>query len=93
MTAGRGKRRGFTPDPTKRLCLLDLRQGQWPLEPFILVGERERADRDLSRSVSALSRSPTNGQIAKGLALSWGPGAKPLVGSKGEALAPSRPGA
>jgi hypothetical protein len=31
----------------------------------------------------------TNGQIAKGLALCWGPGAKPLAGSKGGALAPA----
>ena len=27
----RGENRGFAPGPTKRLCLLDLRQGAWPL--------------------------------------------------------------
>ena len=67
---------------------MDPRQGQWPLEPFILVGEWERADRDLETSWLALSHSPTNGQIAKGLALCQGSrGQRPLAGSRAE---PSR---
>src|SRR5258708_5964697 len=85
--AAGGKCRGFTPDPTRRRCLLDLRQVQWPLEPFILGGWERRADRDLARSGLALLSHPPNGQIAKGLALCWGPGAKPLAGSRAE---PSR---
>src|SRR6266702_1572461 len=44
--------RGFAPDPTRRLCLLDLRQGQWPLDPLVAL-MRGVADCDLSRSVSA----------------------------------------
>src|SRR5580692_12528201 len=72
--AERGKCRGFTPDPTKRLCLLDLRQGQWPLEPFILVGEWERADGGVEMLQLALSHSPTNGRIAKAIAFAGGPG-------------------
>src|SRR5665213_771895 len=57
------------PDPGQEALPLGSPPRALPLEPFILVGEWERADRDVSRSVSALSHSPTNGQIAKGLAL------------------------
>jgi hypothetical protein len=80
---------------TKRLGFLDLGQGQWPLDPFILVGEWERADTNLDTSQLALSHSATNGQIAKGLArrlpsrLSRGlevQKAKPPGGFKGDAL-------
>jgi hypothetical protein len=46
---------------------MDLHQGQWPLEPFILVGEWERAGDAVDTSQLALSHS--NGRIAKGLAL------------------------
>jgi len=41
---------GVALKPTRRPIdplrgsILDLRQGQWPLEPFILIGEWERAD-------------------------------------------------
>src|ERR1051326_4076143 len=44
--------RGVAPDPTRRLCLLDLRQGQWPLDPLVAL-MRGVADHDPSRSVSA----------------------------------------
>ena len=36
------KRRGFAPNPDQEALPPGLRQGQWPLEPFILVGESER---------------------------------------------------
>jgi hypothetical protein len=69
---GRGEAPGLPPrTPTKRRCLLELRQGQWPLEPFILVVEWEGADPDHSRSLLALSHFTANGQIAKRLALCW----------------------
>jgi hypothetical protein len=48
-------RPGSALGPARRLCLLDLRQGQWPLEPFILVGAGKRANRDLASAASALS--------------------------------------
>jgi hypothetical protein len=60
------------------------------LEPFILVGEWERADTALDSSTLALSHSPTNGQIAKVLDLCWGPGATPLVRVSGRSPELSR---
>jgi len=54
------------------------------LEPFILVGEWERANTELDTSQPALSHAPTNGQITKVLDLCWGPGAKPLAGPRAE---------
>jgi len=57
------------------------------LEPCILVVSPRRAYTDLERSRLALLSDTTNGQIAKVLDLCWGPGAEPLAGSKGGALA------
>jgi hypothetical protein len=54
--------------PTKERCRLDPHQGQWPLEPFILAGEWERANMGVDAPRKALSHSPANGEIAKGLA-------------------------
>ena len=52
--------RGALPrDPTRRPCLLDLHQGQWPLEPFILAGESGRAP---TRTLKGHSRRPPTPQ-------------------------------
>jgi hypothetical protein len=49
------RRRGASaPDPARRLCLLYLRQGRWPLEPCNLVVSLRRACTDLERSRLAL---------------------------------------
>jgi hypothetical protein len=46
---------------TRRRSLLDLRQGQRPLEPFDLAMGGEGADMDLERSRLAASRPIANG--------------------------------
>src|SRR5579859_5888439 len=66
-------------------------KGSGPWNRFILVGEWERANTDVDTSRSALSHSPTNGQIAKVLDLCWRSRRQSLlVGSKDEALALAR---
>jgi penicillin-binding protein 1C len=67
----RGSTGAAASDPDQGALPLGTQPRALPLEPFILVGEWERADTDLDTSQSALSRSPTNGRIAKGLALCW----------------------
>ena len=68
---------GFHPEtPTKGLCPLDPHQGQWPLEPFILVGEWERADTDLDTSRLALSHPQPMDRLQRALPFAGGPGGK-----------------
>ncbi len=63
---------GRCPGPHQEASAsLDLRQGRWPLEPFILAVEQEGPTVTLQGPVGP-SCSTTNGQIAKGLALCWG---------------------
>jgi hypothetical protein len=91
------KRRGFTLNPRPRgAAPWNPAKGSGPWNHSFWVGNGRGPDRDLSRSVSALSHSPPNGQIAKGLArslpsrLSRGlevQEAKPPGFAKGEALA------
>ena len=64
--------------------ILDLRLRARPLAICPLVGEREGADRDLSWSVSAPSRSPTKMNGSKGHCPWRGSkGQRPLVGVPG----------
>jgi len=49
MARARGKRRGFTPDPTKGLCPIGSPPRAPPLEPFILPGEQEGPTRTSQR--------------------------------------------
>ena len=83
---------GYTPGlppwtPTKWLCLLELRQGRWPLEPFILGVEQEGPIRTLRGHGRPLpfQRQWTD---CKGLALCWGQGAKPLRRVRGRSPRP-----
>src|ERR1019366_807199 len=82
------KRRGFTPDPDQEALPPGPPPRAVALGTINLVGCSERGARDLSRSVLAPLRAPTNGQIAKGLALCWRSRRQSLLaGSKGGALA------
>ncbi len=66
---------------------MELRQGAGPLGTCSFwLGVGGRRPCPVQVRVGALPL-PTNGQIAKGLALCWGPGATPLAGSQGGALA------
>jgi hypothetical protein len=88
----RRRRKGFALEPTRRLCLLDRRQRARPFAGGPLVGGWERAHRDVSRPVAALSHSPTKMNGSKGRC-PWRRSRRRslLVGVRAEALALARP--
>ena len=75
---------GFAPDPTRRLCLLDLQQRARPFAICPLVGEWKGADTDLETSRSAPFHSPTK--------MNGSAGHCPWLGSRGPEAPWSGPG-
>ena len=69
VNLARRQREGSALEPARRRCLLDLRQRARTFAIWSLVGEREGADRDVSRSVSTPSRSPTKRAVPGAIAL------------------------